>query len=395
MTDRDALLRTIVENPDDDTPRLVYADWLDDHGEAAEAEFVRVQVELEPVRDRLDDPHVRRLIRRAELLEGQVRGSNAPPAGDPDPWMYWDIRFRRGMPDSAQVDVYTLAAYGPALRAEHPTVRELAVFDFNGGPGRLDNQPALADLDVIELGLVMNEPEDAAEVVANPHVSRAGTLRLWIGWNDGLAEALAGADAQPDRIELVQLLGGVTAGPRRAESDRQAFDLVRRVNDRAGRQLAHLVQPFHRTFPLCGRGDDDEPGIYVGGGMYAGRLPNGTPALCRPPVVPGDGWLLATFYETGELIGVNDVRPGVPQKGDWRDTMRWLTDTLGLTPAAIRVREFDHRWEFGARLWSRRHLEPGRDHFTADEPELYEWLRGENFDLGNYPTDWRGEVHTT
>jgi uncharacterized protein (TIGR02996 family) len=42
----DAFLADIVEHPDDDTPRLVYADWLEDHGEEAQAEFIRVRCEL-------------------------------------------------------------------------------------------------------------------------------------------------------------------------------------------------------------------------------------------------------------------------------------------------------------------------------------------------------------
>src|SRR3954453_18261421 len=41
-----AFLRGIGGEPDDDTPRLVYADWLDEHGEADRAEFIRVQCEL-------------------------------------------------------------------------------------------------------------------------------------------------------------------------------------------------------------------------------------------------------------------------------------------------------------------------------------------------------------
>ena len=41
-----ALLRAVVAAPDDDVPRLVAADWLDEHGEAERAEFIRVQVEL-------------------------------------------------------------------------------------------------------------------------------------------------------------------------------------------------------------------------------------------------------------------------------------------------------------------------------------------------------------
>lgn len=46
MTDGEAILRTILDNPDDDAPRLVYADWLDEHGQEEAAEFIRVQVEL-------------------------------------------------------------------------------------------------------------------------------------------------------------------------------------------------------------------------------------------------------------------------------------------------------------------------------------------------------------
>jgi uncharacterized protein (TIGR02996 family) len=40
----EAFLAAIVEAPDDDTPRLVYADWLDEHGEPERAEFIRAQV---------------------------------------------------------------------------------------------------------------------------------------------------------------------------------------------------------------------------------------------------------------------------------------------------------------------------------------------------------------
>ncbi len=48
MSDELALLAAIRDNPDEDTPRLVYADWLDEQGgdaNAARAEFIRVQCE--------------------------------------------------------------------------------------------------------------------------------------------------------------------------------------------------------------------------------------------------------------------------------------------------------------------------------------------------------------
>jgi uncharacterized protein (TIGR02996 family) len=43
MTDADAFLDAIWAVPADDTPRLVYADWLEEHGQAAHAEFIRLQ----------------------------------------------------------------------------------------------------------------------------------------------------------------------------------------------------------------------------------------------------------------------------------------------------------------------------------------------------------------
>lgn len=44
-TDAD-FLRAIIADPDNDVPRLIYADWLEEHGETARADFVRVQCEL-------------------------------------------------------------------------------------------------------------------------------------------------------------------------------------------------------------------------------------------------------------------------------------------------------------------------------------------------------------
>jgi uncharacterized protein (TIGR02996 family) len=46
MTDGDALLRAIIAHPDGDVPRLVYADWLEENGDPARAQFIRVQCEI-------------------------------------------------------------------------------------------------------------------------------------------------------------------------------------------------------------------------------------------------------------------------------------------------------------------------------------------------------------
>src|SRR5206468_3722921 len=45
MSDRAAFLRAICERPDEDGPRLVYADWLEERGDPR-GEFIRVQCRL-------------------------------------------------------------------------------------------------------------------------------------------------------------------------------------------------------------------------------------------------------------------------------------------------------------------------------------------------------------
>ncbi len=49
MTGHDEFLRVIRDRQEDDLPRLVYADYLDENGEELRAEFIRVSCELWPL----------------------------------------------------------------------------------------------------------------------------------------------------------------------------------------------------------------------------------------------------------------------------------------------------------------------------------------------------------
>jgi uncharacterized protein (TIGR02996 family) len=69
-TDEAGFLAAIAAAPLDDAPRLVYADWLDERGEAAKAEYLRLVVRLSMAAD--EEPALSRLL---ELASG---------AGDPD-----------------------------------------------------------------------------------------------------------------------------------------------------------------------------------------------------------------------------------------------------------------------------------------------------------------------
>src|SRR3954471_965343 len=46
MSDHDALLAAICAQPDEDTPRLAFADYLEENDQPERAAFVRAQVEL-------------------------------------------------------------------------------------------------------------------------------------------------------------------------------------------------------------------------------------------------------------------------------------------------------------------------------------------------------------
>lgn len=50
MTDRESFIAAIATNPDDDTPRLAFADWLEEGGDGSRAGFIRDQVRLAKLR---------------------------------------------------------------------------------------------------------------------------------------------------------------------------------------------------------------------------------------------------------------------------------------------------------------------------------------------------------
>src|SRR5262245_11077458 len=62
----------ICANPDDDTPRLVYADWLEQNGHTERAEFIRMQIAA--YRLPKGDPTRRGMEERASELLSRNRG---------------------------------------------------------------------------------------------------------------------------------------------------------------------------------------------------------------------------------------------------------------------------------------------------------------------------------
>lgn len=50
MTEREALIQAIVENPDDNLPRGIFADWCEDNGEEVRAQCIRASLVGRPVK---------------------------------------------------------------------------------------------------------------------------------------------------------------------------------------------------------------------------------------------------------------------------------------------------------------------------------------------------------
>ncbi len=71
MTTHPGFLAAIIAEPHEDVHRLVYADWLEEQGEADRAEFIRVQCELEAKRPR--NPFVPEEMGRLEYLSKRER----------------------------------------------------------------------------------------------------------------------------------------------------------------------------------------------------------------------------------------------------------------------------------------------------------------------------------
>jgi uncharacterized protein (TIGR02996 family) len=119
MSTEAALYRAIRDNPDDDTVRLVYADCVEEDGDPARGEFIRVQValartpEADPARRALED-------REHELLaENEARWLGVPP--DTDGLVEWE--FCRGFVHEVAATPSFMLNEGATLCAVNPVRR--------------------------------------------------------------------------------------------------------------------------------------------------------------------------------------------------------------------------------------------------------------------------------
>ena len=121
LTDEQALIRAIVVEPRNILPRLVYADWLDDHDRPDEAALVR----------RPGPPLGSGRAAAGKLLRSRLRGF--PPAGravivaagDDIAFDFRSVRrpavaVRHGFAEVVVCSLFSWRMYGPGLVSRHP-----------------------------------------------------------------------------------------------------------------------------------------------------------------------------------------------------------------------------------------------------------------------------------
>jgi uncharacterized protein (TIGR02996 family) len=174
MTQEESLLQAIIESPDDDAVRLVYADWLEENGQPERAELIRLEIELSGLPEA--SPRAEPLEEREEeLLEAHALEWVRPLSLKPE-----EVTFVRGLIEKVETDARCFLDCAEELFRRAP-VRALKLMAWEEGVEELAARPELARLR--ELDLSENGLGDAvAEILgASPYVS--GLRRLDLGGN--------------------------------------------------------------------------------------------------------------------------------------------------------------------------------------------------------------------
>jgi uncharacterized protein (TIGR02996 family) len=135
-----ALLAAVLARPDDDTPRLVYADWLEEQGDGTRAEFIRLQVELQVrcgdespptlqtprdlglyARSReLFNAHAHEWVEHFAWVNKDGSVTAHPPGATAASVHGAAYRFRRGFVEEASMAPASWLAWGDRLLTEYP-----------------------------------------------------------------------------------------------------------------------------------------------------------------------------------------------------------------------------------------------------------------------------------
>lgn len=143
--DEQAFIAEALAAPDDDAPRLVWADWLEEHGDPR-AELIRTQCELAKIPGRgwrkteLEDVETRLLRDHYEAWVRPLRKLGAT-----------SVELRRGFVEQLELSAADLLSNVDAIFAAAPLVRGLKLSSANGYMRQLANLPQLERIEQLDL----------------------------------------------------------------------------------------------------------------------------------------------------------------------------------------------------------------------------------------------------
>ncbi|HEY7314123.1 MAG TPA: TIGR02996 domain-containing protein [Gemmataceae bacterium] len=377
-THEQAFLRAIIEYPDDDASRLIYADWLEENGDAGRAEFIRMQVEL--ARLAQDSPRRRALARRArELLEQHQDRWVAPLQSFIDDW-----RFCRGFVERVELMGGDLEEWAEQLFASTP-VRRLWATDLGGAIDCLQAIPARNRLSDLDLNGNDLDTDALTNLARQTHLGGIRVLSLLFNRiDDDGARVLCTA---PFFQNLSLLHCG--ANPLTAEARQMLQEhFGDRVSFALERDADHLYAFQDDYAFVAGFGNDDTQLLFLASQTEV---------------------RLAIFDHAGNLLDIR--RRAIPQQeGDsWqqRDVRRqetraeWLRE-LAFHSATIKVKRFrfdDVEGVYDFNWWAQAFDRPGDPEVENLRPSVERWLmKGQfeyNFGGANCWLDRSGEVTDT
>src|SRR5262245_56433236 len=206
MDERRELMTAILMNPEEDTPRLVFADWLDEHDEPERAEFIRVQCELARLSTR--DPAWAGFAERVAQLQRENSQRWLEPLAPFVPFVHHRLWFSRGLvavvsfteaefvaPELQAVIADAFAAIGVESLTFLPEYRRrsllggLARFVFSGGAveeflrqdsviNQVVQSPALAWVAGLQLWGESASDDALRQLSKSPHVGHLSGLTL-------------------------------------------------------------------------------------------------------------------------------------------------------------------------------------------------------------------------
>jgi uncharacterized protein (TIGR02996 family) len=215
MMDHDVFLQAILTQPDEDLPRLIYADWLEEQGDIARAEFIRVQCALAPM-ERTDPGRRELAAREIDLLAengGRWRAElPALPAG-----LVWQD-FARGFASVLLVrNIEVLTVVAQSLFAQFPIQHLKCMYFGNRDLEKLQALPELRHLRSLAFHWAFDAERGLAKLVRSPWLRELRSLGIWTSaFKDREVETLCKAADLPQLAQLV--LSGNQVGNKGVES---------------------------------------------------------------------------------------------------------------------------------------------------------------------------------